>query len=198
MLAVLAWGWVSFRQLPQQEDPTFPTHDAILVTVLPGAPADVVEREVTIPLEESLAKVPTLEVMRSQSHANVSSIFLKIAADRKPVIDGHWETTLGLLKTVKLPSGCSEPRLETDFQLPAALLFAVHGNDRAAVETAADAIAADLAKAERSGRLRQFGTSPRPCSRSRISPRPGTPSTFSTAATVDRSRRRSASSSPWR
>lgn len=160
MLAVLAWGWVSFRQLPQQEDPTFPTHDAILVTVFPGAPADAVEREVTVPLEAALAKVPTLEVMRSQSHANVSSIFLKIAADRKSVIDGHWETTRELLKSVQLPANCSEPRLETDFQLPAALLFAVHGADRAAVETTADGIAADLAKAERSGRIRKFGNQP--------------------------------------
>lgn len=160
MFAVLVWGWNSFRQLPQQEDPSFPTHDAILVTVLPGAPADAVEREVTIPLEEALARVPTLEVMRSRSHANVSSIFLKIAADRKPVVDGHWETTRGILKTVSLPPGCSEPRLETDFQLPAALLFAVHGSDRAAVETAADAVAADLAKAERPGRIRQFGNQP--------------------------------------
>ena len=61
VVAVLAWGWFAFQKLPQQEDPTFPTHDAVLITVMPGAPAEVVEQEVTTKLEEALVKLPTLE-----------------------------------------------------------------------------------------------------------------------------------------
>ena len=32
LVAVLIWGWVSYRQLPQKEDPTIPIRKALVVT----------------------------------------------------------------------------------------------------------------------------------------------------------------------
>jgi|GEM_PF-4135171 len=29
MAGVLVWGWLALQRLPQQEDPAFPTHDAV-------------------------------------------------------------------------------------------------------------------------------------------------------------------------
>ena len=61
MIAVLAWGWISFHHLPQQEDPTFPTHDALIVTIFPGASALQVEQLVAKPLEQKIAEQDTVE-----------------------------------------------------------------------------------------------------------------------------------------
>ena len=59
MVAVLVWGWFAFQCLPQQEDPTFPLHDATLITVWPQATAAQIEQEVTSRIEAALAQLPT-------------------------------------------------------------------------------------------------------------------------------------------
>lgn len=160
MVAVLAWGWVSFRSLPQQEDPSFPRHDAVLVTVFPRADAATVEREVTSPLETALAELATVETIVSQSRPQISVIVIDLKAESEEAVDAHWEKARTLLASVDLPEGCHEPRLDTEFQIPATLLVAVLGPDRGSAEGAADLIASDLAEAERSGRIRQFGNAP--------------------------------------
>ncbi len=105
MLGVLAWGWVSFQKLPQQEDPTFPTHDAVLLTVMPEDPAAEIEKQITVKLEEVLAKLPTLEKLQSQSKDNVSIIVVTLKTDRKEVIESHWKRARELIAEVKLPEG---------------------------------------------------------------------------------------------
>ncbi len=155
--AVLVWGWLSFQSLPQQEDPTFPTHDAVLITVHPLLSAAQMEQEVTAKLEAALAHLPTLEKLQSQSQDNVSTIVIRLLTDRKEALDEQWRKTREILKTVALPEGCLEPRLETDYQLPATLLFAVLG-EKAAAGT--DEIEKALRTVPSSGRIRQFGHKP--------------------------------------
>lgn len=157
MSAVLVWGWLAFQSLPQQEDPTFPTHDAVLVTVHPAYTAAEMEQEVTARLEAALAQLPTLEKLQSQSRDNISTIVIRLQADRKDVIDRQWQKTREILQSVKLPAGCEEPRLETDYQLPATLLFAVLGDEAAA---GADVIEQELKSVSSTGRIRQFGHAP--------------------------------------
>ena len=160
MAAILAWGWVSFQKLPRQEDPTFPTHDALLVTVFPGAPATTIEEAITNPLEEALSRLPSLESIRSQSRDNHSVILITLRSGKKEEIERHWEEAREILRSVELPPGCGSPELDPDFQLPATLLFAVHGEDRGEVEAAAERIAGELGRTERAGRIRQFGNAP--------------------------------------
>jgi multidrug efflux pump subunit AcrB len=158
--AVLAWGWVSFQKLPQQEDPTFPTHDAVLITVMPEVPAAEIEKQITVKLEEALTKLPTLEKLQSQSKDNVSIIVVTLKTDRKEVIESHWKRARELIAEVTLPEGCEEPRLETDFQLPATLLFAVLAEDGMKAGEAADVVEKELRKVSSTGRIRQFGHPP--------------------------------------
>ncbi len=157
MFLVLGWGWLAFQSLPQQEDPTFPTHDAVLVTVHPEFSAAQMEQEVTTKLEAALAQLPTLEKLQSQSKDNISTIVIRLQAGRKEAIDQQWQKTREILQTVKLPAGCEEPRLETDYQLPATLLFAALGDEAAA---AADVIEQELKNVPSTGRIRQFGHAP--------------------------------------
>jgi multidrug efflux pump subunit AcrB len=157
MVAVLVWGWLAFQCLPQQEDPTFPLHDATLITVWPQATAAQIEQEVTSRLEAALAHLPTLERLQSQSQDNISIIVVRLHADSKEVIDQHWQKTRALLQDVKLPADCEAPRLETDHLRPATLLFAVLGDDAAAT---ADLIEQALKSLPGTGRIRQFGHAP--------------------------------------
>jgi multidrug efflux pump subunit AcrB len=160
VVAVLVWGWFSFQKLPQQEDPTFPTHDAVLVTIWPEAPAAQIETEITAKLEAALSKLPTLEKLQSQTRDNVSSIVITLRTDRKEVIDAQWTKARKMLAEVKLPEGCEEPRLETDFQLPATLLFSVLAEDGMKAGESADIIERELKKVPSTGRIRQFGHPP--------------------------------------
>ncbi|OYW78286.1 MAG: hypothetical protein B7Z37_00325 [Verrucomicrobia bacterium 12-59-8] len=157
MIAVLAWGWLAFQSLPQQEDPTFPLHDATLITVWPEATAAQIEQEVTSRLEAALTQLPTLEKLQSQSKDNISTIVIRLQADRKEVIDEHWQKTREILKTVMLPADCEVPSLETDHLHPATLLLAVLGDEAAAT---ADVIEKELKNVPSSGRIRQFGHAP--------------------------------------
>ncbi len=160
MAAILAWGWVSFQKLPRQEDPTFPTRDALLVTVFPGAPATTIEEAITNPLEEALSRLPNLESIRSQSRDNHSVILITLRSGKKEEIERHWEEAREILRSVELPPGCGSPELDPDFQVPATLLFAVHGEDRGEVEASAERIVGELGRTKRAGRIRQFGNAP--------------------------------------
>ncbi len=160
LIAVLVWGWFSFQKLPQQEDPSFPTHDAVLVTVMPGAPAEVVEKEITAKLEAALSGLESLEKLQSQSRDNVSTILITLRAQKKQRVEAHWDEARALLAAVKLPPGSFEPRLETDFQIPATLLFSVLANDAAQAGAAADQIEQALRQVSAAGRIRQFGHPP--------------------------------------
>ncbi|MBN8418069.1 MAG: efflux RND transporter permease subunit [Verrucomicrobia bacterium] len=157
MVAVLIWGWLAFQSLPQQEDPTFPLHDATLITVWPEATAAQIEQEVTARLEAALSQLPTLEKLQSQSKDNVSIIVIRLQADRKEVIDEHWQKTREILKTVSLPADCEPPILETDHLRPATLLLAVLGEEAA---KAADVIEKELKNIPSTVRVRQLGHAP--------------------------------------
>jgi multidrug efflux pump subunit AcrB len=156
MAAVLVSGCLAFLRLPQQEDPTFPTHDAVLITVYPGASAEEVEA-VTIKLEEALSRLPTLEKLQSQSRENISTIVITLKTDRKKIIGQQWEKARAILQGIELPEDCEEPHLETDYQLPATLLFSVLGED---AEATADQMEEALKSVPSTGRIRQFGHAP--------------------------------------
>ncbi|MCX6857744.1 MAG: efflux RND transporter permease subunit [Verrucomicrobia bacterium] len=156
MVVVLAGGWVAFDRLPQQEDPSFPTHDAVLVTVYPGAGAETVEA-VTIKLEEALSHLPTLEKLQSQSRENISTIVITLKTDSKKVIDQHWDQARAIIANLELPKDCEKPSLQTDYQLPVTLLFAVLGQD---APTVADRMEESLKSLPSVGRIRQFGHAP--------------------------------------
>ena len=157
MGAVLLWGWLAFQSLPQQEDPTFPLHDAVLITVHPEYTAAQMEREVTSKLEAALTQLPTLERLHSQSQDNISTIVVRLNADRQEVIAQEWRKTREIIQKVTLPADCEEPRLATDFQRPATLLFAVLGDAAAAT---ADEIEQAIKSVPSTGRVRQYGHAP--------------------------------------
>ena len=125
LVAVLVWGWISYRSLPQQEDPTIPSRTALLVTQFPGASALKMEQLVTKKLEEIIDELESIEEITSQSRSGVSVITVKQRPDRKARVEQEWDNIRAKVREVALPEGCGAPNLDTDFGNTTTLLFAL-------------------------------------------------------------------------
>src|SRR5262245_21708877 len=125
LVAVLAWGWVSYHSLPQQEDPMIPQRTALLVTLFPGADATKIEQLVTKKLEEKIDELESIEEITSQSRSGVSVITVKQRPARKDRVEQEWDKLRARLREVALPEGCGAPNLDTDFGNTTTLLFAL-------------------------------------------------------------------------
>ena len=115
LVAVLIWGAVSYRMLPQQEDPQIPARTALLVTRFAGASPQKVEELVTQKLEEKIGELDAIEEIKSQSRAGVSVITVKQVPRSKARVDQEWDKLRAKLREAQLPEGCSEPFLNTEF-----------------------------------------------------------------------------------
>ncbi|MEO5368155.1 MAG: efflux RND transporter permease subunit, partial [Magnetococcus sp. WYHC-3] len=139
LVAVLLWGWVSYRSLPQQEDPKIPIRIALLETQFPGANALKLEQLVTKKLEEKIGELESVEEITSQSRSGVSVITIKQRPNRKARIEQEWDKLRAKLREVVLPEGCAEPSLDTDYGNTTTLLFALTSPSASEAETIARA-----------------------------------------------------------
>lgn len=74
---VIAGGIVSYLTMPRAQDPEINFNWVNILTALPGASAEDVERELTAPLEDALAKVKDIKFVSSSSREGVSSILVR-------------------------------------------------------------------------------------------------------------------------
>ena len=125
LVAVLAWGWISYHALPQQEDPTIPSRTALLVTQFPGASALQLEQLVTKKLEDKIGESGSIEEISSQSRFGVSVITVKQRPERKARVEQEWDKLRAKIGEAVLPEGCGVPSLDTDFGNTTTLLFAL-------------------------------------------------------------------------
>lgn len=76
-ILVLSMGLISYLSLPREKDPTINFNWIQISTVLPGAsPADV-EKRITEPLEEGIARVGDIRFISSSSRESFSSILVR-------------------------------------------------------------------------------------------------------------------------
>lgn len=125
LVAVLIWGWASYRSLPQQEDPKIPERSALLVTPFPGANAQKIEELVSKKLEEKIDELDSIEEIKSQSRNGVSVMTIKQIPRRQARVDQEWDKLRAKVKEVALPEGCGTPFLDTAFGDTVTLLFAI-------------------------------------------------------------------------
>jgi multidrug efflux pump subunit AcrB len=74
---VLVLGFLSYKNLPRQQDPTINFNWISVVTALPGASAEDVEKRVTDPLEEAIQGISDLRFVSSNSRENISSLIIR-------------------------------------------------------------------------------------------------------------------------
>ena len=76
-LLVLVAGMVSYFTMPRAQDPEINFNWVSIITALPGAAAEEVERELTGPLEDAIAKVKDVKYVSSSSREGVSSLLVR-------------------------------------------------------------------------------------------------------------------------
>jgi multidrug efflux pump len=83
-LVVMLLGIISYDRLPVREYPKIDEPVVTVTTTYRGASADIIESQVTKPLEDSLAGIEGIEVITSISRAENSQISVRFKLEREP------------------------------------------------------------------------------------------------------------------
>ena len=78
LIGVCAWGFYSYRSMPQRKDPDTPVKTAVAITTWPGVSAEKVEQLVTRKIEEKVAQNANVEKIRSISRTNISIVYVDL------------------------------------------------------------------------------------------------------------------------
>src|SRR5882724_5472813 len=113
-IMALAWGAVSFHNLPVEAYPDIADNYATIITQWPGRAAEEVEQQVTIPIEIQMNGIPHLTHLRSESIFGLSYV-LMIFDDAS---DNDWnrQKVMERMAQADLPAGL-QPSMGTDWSL---------------------------------------------------------------------------------
>ncbi len=111
-LLLLAWGAISFHQLPVEAYPDVANNYVEVITQWPGISAEQIEQQVTIPLEVVMNGIPHVVHLRSFSLFGLSD--LKLIFDDEEENAWNRERVLERLTQVTLPAGVV-PQMGTDW-----------------------------------------------------------------------------------
>jgi cobalt-zinc-cadmium resistance protein CzcA len=111
---LLAWGAISFHNLPVEAYPDIADNYVTVITQWPGRSAEEVEQQVTIPIEIQMAGMPHMTFLRSESIFGLS--FVIMIFDDSSVNDWNRQKVLERLTQVNLPPGQNlQPQIGTDW-----------------------------------------------------------------------------------
>src|SRR3984957_17702206 len=113
-LLLLAWGAVSFHNLPIEAYPDIGDNYVTVITQWPGRAAEEVEQQVTIPVEIQINGISHLTTLRSESIFGLS--FVLCIFDDQSDNDWNRQKVLERLTQVNLPQGL-QPQIGTDWGL---------------------------------------------------------------------------------
>jgi heavy metal efflux system protein len=111
-ILLLAWGAVSFHNLPVEAYPDVADNYVQVITQWPGRAAEEVEQQVTIPIEIQMNGISHLTHLRSFSLFGLSSITMIF--DDESNNDWNREKVLERLSQVTLPNNL-QPQMGTDW-----------------------------------------------------------------------------------
>jgi cobalt-zinc-cadmium resistance protein CzcA len=111
-VVLIAWGVISFRNLPIEAYPDVANNYVQIITQWPGRSAEEIERQVTVPVEIQMAGIPHLTHLRSTTLAGLSSLMLVF--DDDSTSDVNREHVLERLSQVNLPANLV-PQMGTDW-----------------------------------------------------------------------------------
>ena len=149
MIVLMAAGVLSYFKLGRAEDPDFTFKVMVVRTLWPGATAQEVEQQVTEKLEKKLQETPWVDVIRSNSKAGESLLFivLKDYTPKKEVPDA-WYQVRKKVSDIRhtLPAGVQGPFLNDEFGDTFVSIFALTGDgfDIGRLRAHADDIAREL------------------------------------------------------
>jgi cobalt-zinc-cadmium resistance protein CzcA len=109
---LLAWGAISFANLPIEAYPDVANNYVNIITQWPGRAAEEVEKQVTIPIEIAMNGVPHMTSLRSVSVFGLSSVTMIF--DDESENDWNRQKALERLSSVSLPANL-QPQMGTDW-----------------------------------------------------------------------------------
>src|ERR1700692_4218634 len=112
VVLMVAWGAISFHNLPVEAYPDIADNYVTVITQWPGRSAEEVEQLVTIPVEIQMNGIPHLTYLRSESIFGLS--FVIMIFDDSSVNDWNRQKVLERLTQVTLPQGI-QPQIGTDW-----------------------------------------------------------------------------------
>ncbi|WP_058960752.1 efflux RND transporter permease subunit [Type-E symbiont of Plautia stali] len=125
-------GIFALLNIGRLEDPAFTIKTAVVVTQYPGASAQQVEEEVTLPLENALQQLPYLDSVSSISSNGLSQITVNIASryhsNELPQIWDELRRRVGDASRF-FPPGVAAPFINDDFGDVFGFFFAISGDN---------------------------------------------------------------------
>ncbi len=111
-ILLLAWGAISFKNLPVEAYPDVANNYVQVITQWPGRAAEEVEQQVTIPIEVQMAGIPQLANVRSISEFGLSVVTMNF--DDASSDDWNRQKVLERLSMVTLPNNL-QPAIGPDY-----------------------------------------------------------------------------------
>lgn len=162
-MLLTAFGIWSLPKLNKDEFPQFTMRQGVVVAVYPGATAEEVEQQVTIPLEEYINSFEQVykEMTYSNSEDGIAYVFVMLRMqldDNLPAWTGI-RAGLPLLQKTKLPPGVMQTLLIDDFGQTSSVLLAIESPQRSPreLEQYAKLICSHLRGIKEMGKLRIMG-----------------------------------------
>src|SRR3954452_370101 len=109
---LLAWGAISFKNLPVEAYPDVANNYVQIITQWPGRAGEEVEQQVTIPIEVQMAGIPHLANVRSISDFGLSVVTMNF--DDESNDDWNRQKVLERLSMVTLPNNL-QPTIGPDY-----------------------------------------------------------------------------------
>jgi multidrug efflux pump subunit AcrB len=141
-------GYFAFNDLGRLEDPEFTPRSAVIITTYPGASAEQVEEEVTLPIENALQQLPSVKWIKSVNTAGLSQVEVMMKSEytslHLPQIWDELRRKIGDLRT--LPPGVAKPIVNDDFGDVYGMIWGITGEGytMAELESFADYLRRDV------------------------------------------------------
>ena len=133
-MGLMAFGIWSLPQMNKDEFPQFSVRQGLVVAVYPGATAEEVEQQVTVPLEDYINTFDAVDKKLTFSHSKEGMayvyVMLRMANINNEVAWNKIRAGLPLLQKTQLPAGVLQTVLIDDFGNTSSLLIAVESDQR--------------------------------------------------------------------
>lgn len=162
-LGMMAFGIWSLPQMNKDEFPQFTIRQGLVVAYYPGATAEEVEQQVTIPLEDYINSFEAVDkkLTYSQSEDGLAYVYvmLRMTAVNNEVAWNKIRAGLPLLQKTQMPAGVLQTIVIDDFGKTSSLLIAVESPERSPreLETYAKQVCSHLRTIPEMGKLRIMG-----------------------------------------
>jgi multidrug efflux pump len=148
-LLIMLIGLIAFDRLPVREYPNIDAPVVSVRTVYPGASAEVMESQITKPLEDSLSGIEGIRTIKSVSREEVSQITVEFIQSRDPEAAANDARDRVARVRGQLPTEAKDPvvaKIEADAQAIIWLAFSSDRQSPLAITDYADRVVADQLK----------------------------------------------------